>query len=199
VGGPAAGDGEWSGVAQIFETTVQPSKLALVSGWLPQQPWWTGGDRVPELTPAGGFRLDDPDGEVGIEFHFFTDVAAGPQVTYHVPLTYRGAPLDGAEAALVGTTEHGVLGRRWVYDAAQDPVATAALAAFVHGRVQAQHQNQSFTPEPSVTCSGAIGADAVVELVRVLDGAPAATSGYVEAGWSLPDGTAVRGPVALVR
>jgi hypothetical protein len=100
---------------------------------------------------------------------------------------------------LLGTSQHGVLGRRWIYDAAQDPVALAALDAFVHGRVEAQHQNQSFTPEPSVTCSGTIGADAVVELVRVLDGAPAAASGYIEAGWSLPDGTTVRGPVALVR
>jgi hypothetical protein len=186
-------------VAEIFETTVEPSKLELVSGWLPQQPWWAGGDRSPRLTPAGGFRLDDPQGEVGIEFIFATDVAGGQQVTYHVPLSYRGAPLDGAEGALLGTSEHGVLGRRWIYDAAQDPVALAALDAFVHGRVEAQHQDQSSTPEPSVTCSGPIGADAVVELVRVLDGAPAATSGYIEAGWSLPDGTAVHGPVALVR
>jgi hypothetical protein len=26
----------------------------------------------------------------------------------------RGAPLDGADQALIGTSEHGVLGRRWV-------------------------------------------------------------------------------------
>ena len=119
-------------------------------------------------------------------------------MTYHVPVTYRGAPLAGAEAALLGTSEHGVLGRRWIYDAAQDPVAVAQLDAFVHGRVQAQHQSNSDTLEPSVTVSGTPGADAAVELVRVLDGKPAA-GGYIAAGWSLPDGTAVRGPVALVR
>jgi hypothetical protein len=194
----AAVHGERGDVAEIFETTVEPSKLQLVSGWLPQQPWWAGGDQPPQLSPAGGFRLDDPEGEVGIEFIFVTDVAGGQPMTYHVPLTYRGAPLDGAESALVGTTEHGVLGRRWVYDAAQDPVATAALDAFVHGRVQAQHQNQSFTVDRSVTVSGTSDGDVAVEVVRVLDGKPAA-SGYVEAGWSLPDGTTVRGPVALVR
>jgi hypothetical protein len=180
-------------VATIFQTTMAPTKLELVAQWLPRQPWWAGGDRAPRLTPAGGFRLDDPDGEVGIEFIFVTD---GQQVTYHVPLSYRGAPLDGGEAALLGTSEHGVLGRRWIYDAAQDPVATAALDAFVHGRVQAQHQTQSDTLDPSVTLSGTPGG--VVEIVRVLDG-EATAPGHIEAGWALPDGTTVRGPVALVR
>jgi hypothetical protein len=186
-------------VAEIFRTTMEPTKLELLAQWIPQQPWWVGGDRAPQLTPAGGFRLDDPEGEVGMEFIFVTDVAEAQQVTYHVPLSYRGAPLDGADSALLGTSEHGVLGRRWIYDAAHDPVVTAALDAFVHGRVEAQHQNQSFTLDPSVTCSGVPdGDDVVVDLVRVLD-AEAGTAGYVEAGWSLPDGTTVRGPVALVR
>jgi hypothetical protein len=189
-------------VAEIFQTTMEPTKLELLAQWLPQQSWWVGGDRVPQLAPAGGFRLDDPQGEVGMEFMFLTDVSGGQPVTYHVPVSYRGAPLDGAESALLGTSEHGVLGRRWVYDAAQDPVVTAALDAFVHGRVQAQDQNESFTIDGSVTCSGVRGEDVVVDLVRVLgsEQAPSGgTAGYVEAGWSLPDGTAVRGPVALVR
>ena len=38
--------------------------------------------------------------------------------TYVVPMTYRGAPLAGADEALIGTSEHGVLGRRWIYDGA---------------------------------------------------------------------------------
>ena len=38
-----------------------------------------------------------------------------------VPLTYRGAPLAGGEADLVGTTEHSALGTRWVYDAWRRP------------------------------------------------------------------------------
>jgi hypothetical protein len=186
-------------VAEIFRTTMAPTKLELLTQWVPQQPWWVGGDRSAQLSPAGGFRLDDPAGEVGMEFIFVTDVADGQQVTYHVPLSYRGAPLEGAEAALLGTSEHGVLGRRWIYDAAQDPVVTAALDAFVHGRVEAQHQSESFTTEPSVTCADVPGGDVVVDVVRVLTAEAAPSSGYVEAGWSLPDGTAVRGPVALVR
>ena len=49
----------------------------------------------------------------------------------HVPMTYRGAPLEGADDHLIGTTEHSVLGKRWVYDACGDPVWAAALAAAV--------------------------------------------------------------------
>ncbi|MFD0787935.1 hypothetical protein ACFQZ8_28845, partial [Micromonospora azadirachtae] len=43
----------------------------------------------------------------------------------------RDAPLDGAQWWLVGTVEHSVLGRRWVYDACGDPVYGAALASAV--------------------------------------------------------------------
>jgi hypothetical protein len=188
-------------VATIFRTTMEPTKLELLTGWICRQPWWVGGARAPQLTPAGGFRLDDPHGEVGIEFIFVTDVGNGQRVTYSVPLSYRGAPLDGAEHALVGTSEHGVLGRRWVYDGAQDPVVLAAVDAFVHGRAAAQDQNDSDTLDPSVTSSGTPDGDVVVELLRILEGGavPGDRAGYIEAGWSLPDGTAARGPVAFVR
>ena len=43
-------------------------------------------------------------------------------------MTYRSGPLDGADDALIGTSEHGVLGTRWIYDAAYDPVAVTAAA-----------------------------------------------------------------------
>ena len=189
-------------MATIFRTTMQPTKLELLTGWMPRQPWWVGGDRPPQLVPAGGFRLDDPAGEVGLEFMFLSDVAGAEPVTYHVPVSYRGAPLAGAEEALIGTSQHGVLGRRWVHDGAHDPVLLAALDALVHGRTSAQDQHRSDTPDPSVTCTGAPAGDVVIDLVRVLErhaaGSGGAT-GSVEAGWSLPDGTTVRGPVALLR
>src|SRR3954454_19570235 len=82
-------------VATMHRTTMAPTKLELLTQWLPQQAWWRGGDR-PELARSGGFRLDDPAGAVGIEFLFVTD---GAQATYHVPLSYRGAPLEGADSA----------------------------------------------------------------------------------------------------
>ena len=77
---------------------------------------------------------------------------SGPEaVAYHVPLTYRGTPLEGAEAALVGTAEHGALGPRWVYDGALDPVLVPQLLALLAGRAEAQAQSVSDTPDPSVT------------------------------------------------
>ena len=139
-------------MAIIHQTTLTPGKLDLLAAWLPAQPWYRGGD-APQLSRAGGFRLDDPAGEVGIEFMVVADAAGGTERWYHVPLTYRAAPLAGADAALVGTSEHGVLGLRYVYDGARDPVLVAELVAFLLGRVSAQAQRVSNTPDPSVTAS----------------------------------------------
>jgi hypothetical protein len=140
-------------VAVVHQTTLTPTKLELLSAWLPAQPWYPG-DSGAELARAGGFRLDDPAGQVGIEF-LVVRAGSGDQLRwYQVPLTYRGAPLTGAaDAALIGTPEHGVLGKRWVYDGLHDPVLAAQLLALIQGRAQAQAQSQSNTPDPTVAAS----------------------------------------------
>lgn len=193
-------------MAVIHHTTLTPGKLDLIAPWLPTQPWFPG-DGVPELAKAGGFRLDDPVGEVGIEFLVATD---GP-AAYHVPMTYRGAPLADADDALLGTTEHGVLGRRWVYDAAHDPVFVATLLALLRGETTAQQQSITDTPDdtvvtrcagfdqvtgrPTVAANGAAGTDVRVgpELVlrvrRVLGTAAVPDCvGSVTASWQAADG-----------
>ena len=76
----------------IHHTTLKPTKLELLAKWLPSRPWYAAGAGAP-LSKVGGFRLDDPAGEVGIEFM----VAADGSAAYHVPLTYRGSrPPDPA-------------------------------------------------------------------------------------------------------
>jgi hypothetical protein len=210
-------------MAVIHHTTVKPTKLELLGSWLPSRPWYSGGASAPELAKVGGFRLDDPQGEVGIEFMVVTDTSGTYPATYLVPLTYRGAPLDGAEHALVGTMEHGVLGQRWAYDGCHDPVLVAQLLALIEGRVQAQDQNTSNTPDLEVTRSydgdGLVHADfttaatdnqegtelpvprdATLRLYRVLrpspDNAPVLppeATGHVAASWRIPDGTRARG------
>lgn len=137
-------------MAVIYQTDLKPTKLELLAHWLPSRPWYRDGGGEPELARAGGFRLDDPQGAVGIEFLVVTDASGAAPTTYLVPFTYRGAPLAGAEHALVGTMEHGVLGRRWVYDGCHDPVLLAQLLALMAGRVLAQDQNISDTLDQEV-------------------------------------------------
>jgi hypothetical protein len=136
-------------MAIIHRATLKPGKLELLAAWLPARPWYRGGTR-PELAKAGGFRIDDPAGAVGIEFMVVTDTSSGSATTYLAPMTYRGAPLEPGGEGLIGTTEHGVLGTRWVHDAVHDPVFIAAFAALVQGRAEPQAQGISDTPDPSV-------------------------------------------------
>ena len=112
-------------MALIHPATLNPSKLALLTAWLPSQPWFSRPDDVRQL---GAYRFDDPDGHVGMEAVL---LQAGDGPALHVPLTYRGAPLANAQEFLVGTTEHSVLGTRWVYDGCGDPVWAAALVRTV--------------------------------------------------------------------
>ena len=121
-------------MAIIYRATLRPSKLELVAGWAPGRPWGAAAAGA-ELEQVAAYRFDDPAGEVGIE----TLVLRAGDTPLHVPLTYRGAPVPEQEEHLVGTTEHSVLGRRWVYDACADPVYVAALAAVVlRGAPQAE-------------------------------------------------------------
>jgi hypothetical protein len=121
-------------MALVYGTaSVTPTKLELLTTWLPTRPWFSGD---PDLRQVASYRFDDPAGEVGLEGIL---VRAGDGPVVHVPLTYRAAPLAGAGEHLVGTLEHSVLGRRWVYDAAGDPVwATVLVTAVLTGGVQAE-------------------------------------------------------------
>lgn len=130
-------------MALIYNTTMHPTKLELLAGWLTAQPWFAGDSAQIEL--IGAYRFDDPAGEVGMEGHLLT---AGDDTVYHVPVTYRGAPLDVDDAALLGTSDHGVLGKRWVTDGLADPVYRAVLAeTIVRG---GSHADEVETDDPEV-------------------------------------------------
>ncbi len=132
------------------DATMAPSKLDLVEAWMGSQRWYAAKGRRPRLRLLARWRLDDPDGEVGIETLVVADEAADPTVVYQVPLTYRAEPLDRADRALVGTAEHSVLGRRWVYDAPHDPVYAAQLLELIQGRAVPQSSEASDSTEDSV-------------------------------------------------
>jgi hypothetical protein len=167
-------------MAVIHRTTMTPGKLELLAAWLPAQPWYVGHGGGPALTRAGGFRLDDPAGEVGIEFLIAVDAWDDQVAAYLVPLTYRGTPEPAMADALIGTTEHGVLGRRWVYDGVHDPVLVAQLLAFLQGQVQAQAQRVSNTVDRSVVGRLSVPGSLVATASTVVAGLPGGTDVLVE-------------------
>ena len=137
-------------MAEIHDVTLTPGKDDLVAAWIGEQRWYAAKGARPRLHRVDSWRLDDPAGEVGIETLVYRDEAGPSPVLYQVPLTYRGAPLAGAEHALVGELEHPVLGHRWVYDAPHDEVYVSQLLALLRGRVAAQHGSRSWTEQPQV-------------------------------------------------
>lgn len=158
--------------------TLSPGKKELVEAWLGRQRWYAAKGSVPRVRRVWSWRLDDPAGQVGIETMLVLDESEAVPVLYQVPLTYRGAPLEGGDSALVGITEHSVLGRRWVYDAPHDPVYAAQLLALVLGRVGAVSGSESDKGEPAVVAGphASWHGDVTLRGSRVLSGEQSNTS-----------------------
>jgi Maltokinase N-terminal cap domain len=114
-------------MATLHEAELSPTKIELLSRWVPTQPWADDVD-TSVLESVGAFRFDDPSGEVGVETHLLR--AADGQIL-QAPLTYRAYALDGADGSLITKMHHSVLGERWVYDASADPVFARTLAATI--------------------------------------------------------------------
>jgi hypothetical protein len=167
-------------MAIIYKTTVIPSKLELLAAWLPAQPWYLDRGRAPELAKAGGFRLDDPEGEVGIEFMVVTDGSGDDAAAYLAPMTYRASALPGADGALIGTAEHGVLGRRWIYDGTRDPVFVSQLVALMHGAAEPQAQSIGDTPDPTVTVIPVVSGYATAVESEITGNGPSGTDLRIE-------------------
>ena len=165
------------------DATITPSKLELLEAWMGRQRWYAAKGGQPLLRLVGRWRLDDPAGEVGVETLLVADESGTEPVVYQVPLTYRGAPLDGAEHALVGTTEHSALGRRWVYDAPHDPVYATELLELVQGRVRAASSTESDAVEDGVAgvAQPSWGREVHVVAARVLSGEQSNTSVVLDA------------------
>jgi hypothetical protein len=155
-------------MAVIHRAQLTPTKLEVLAAWLPHQPW-SGVEEGADLVQVGAFRFDDPAGEVGVETLL---VRAGAGPVLQVPLTYRAAPLAGAEDFLLTTLEHSVLGRRWVYDGVGDPVHADVLhRAVVTGGTEADLQvvvDGGFETRPkTVTVRGSGTEDSAPAITRV--------------------------------
>lgn len=162
-------------MALLYRADLVPSKLEMINAWLPTRAWFQGAAGS-EITRVAACRLDDPAGQVGVEI-ILVRAADGP--IHHTPLTYRGAPLPGAEEFLLGTTEHSVLGTRWVYDAPGDPVYAQVVAdAIIREGTEAEEyvegaDGRQERRRPAMTMRGSGVADAPdslrLETVRLLD------------------------------
>jgi hypothetical protein len=155
-------------MAILHAAEIRPTKIELIREWAPTQPWFVGDDQG--LDVLGAYRFDDPDGEVGIETIL---VRSGDGPILQIPLTYRGAPLAGAEEWLITTMEHTALGDRWVYDACGDPVYAAAIvAAILTGGTEASVEREEDgvrTPvEPSMRVTGS-GSATEIDTVGLVD------------------------------
>ncbi|MFC6016220.1 hypothetical protein ACFP2T_08425 [Plantactinospora solaniradicis] len=156
-------------MALLHRAELHPTKLELLAAWLPGRRWY----RAPadaDVVRVAAYRFDDPAGAVGIETML---VNAGEGPIHQVPLTYRDTPLDDGDDWLIGTTEHSVLGRRWVYDACGDPAYAAALAGAIYtGGAQADEfievDGRLERREPSMSVRGSGAEDADVPVIGAI-------------------------------
>ncbi|POH64804.1 hypothetical protein C3B61_11610 [Cryobacterium zongtaii] len=173
-------------MALLHQADITPTKIDMLSRWAPTQPWFVG-DAGVSVTNLAAYRFDDPDGQVGIETILIT-AGAGPVL--QIPVTYRDAPLAGADASLITTMQHSVLGERWVYDATGDPaylaaVATAALTGGHQAELTIEIDGQMVVREPTAVVAGsgtpggaAVTPPAVAEIsIRQEPGATVVTAG----------------------
>jgi hypothetical protein len=156
-------------MALLHRADLTPTKLDLLAAWLPGCTWFQGS--ADGLERVAAYRFDDPAGDVGMETLL---VAVGDGPVHQVPLSYRGAPLDGADQWLIGTTEHSVLGRRWVYDACGDPVYAQALAGAVladtgQADEMIEIDGELRRREPSMTIAGSGVHDGDVPVVGAIE------------------------------
>lgn len=166
-------------MAEIHKgASITPTKLELIDAWMGQQRWYAGKGTSPSVRRLASWRLGDPAGEVGVEVLVVADHSGSTPVVYQVPLTYRAVPVPELEPALVGVTEHSVLGTRWVYDAPHDPVYAAQLVELVQGRVRAESSaaSDAFDETVVATPGPTWSSDVTVHDAKVLSGEQSNTS-----------------------
>ena len=76
-------------MAEILDATLTPGKVDLVAAWIGSQRWYAAKGRTPALRPLFAWRLDDPEGEVGIETFVIADDATSPPAWPPMPSATR--------------------------------------------------------------------------------------------------------------
>lgn len=131
-------------MAIIHKATLSPSKLELIADYLPKQPWFIRRANRSWWAPTA---LTIP--PVKSESKPTSSQPATASTRF--PSATAATSLAGANDWLIGTMDHSVLGKRWVYDACADPVYIKALAtAILTGQKEAeQFVDGESQPRPS--------------------------------------------------
>lgn len=140
-------------MAIFHVATNTPPKSELIADWIHLQPW--GPVAAGPIEMLGGFHLDDPGGEVGMQV--FVVGASGSY--FQVPLTYRAKPQPDSEDALIGEMQHSVLGPRFVYDGLADErfvTVLAGVAASGYGQALgfAEHDGRWYSVPDEIVVRG---------------------------------------------
>ncbi len=107
----------------FHKATITPSKQEVLAAWVPTQSWCPHPEAPVEM--IGGYRFDDPEGQVGME----TALVLNDGVVLNVPMTYRAEPVESNADGLVADFHHSALGQRWVYDGMTEDLYVTMLAA----------------------------------------------------------------------
>ncbi|HWR86137.1 MAG TPA: phosphotransferase, partial [Rhodoglobus sp.] len=113
-------------LALLWNMTLVPAEPGFLAPWMSRQRWFANKGGLPVLEDIGRVELTSSEPGVRVGIHLLLDHTAGKPSLYQVPLTYRDAPLEGAEAAMVG-----MLGPVYVYDGPYDQAFTSALLEVV--------------------------------------------------------------------
>ena len=159
-----------------FGPEAEVALIELLTGWLPDQRWFTAKGSVPRLSVVGSLELpvasdgDAPSGVRAVDLLVRDDGGREP-VLYQVPLTLRREPAPELAQALVGEVDSDTL----VYDGCHDPAGALALLAAVTGERELAGGDVAVTGH-LVRGAGATPAPASVTSAKPLGGEQSNTS-----------------------
>ena len=170
--------------------TLTPALSGLLGSWLPRQRWFPVKSAEFSFEPAGALRLAGGGRAGGLagggaEFEVLLVAVSYPTAdgsrtdVVQVPLSFRAAPLAGAETALIGETTGGGDGARWVYDGVHDPAFVEAWLDLI--------RDGTTTPEGNATghpVASGFRLPRATGVVKVLSGEQSNSSVIVDDGES---------------
>ena len=110
-----------------------PSVLDLLTAWMPEQRWFAGKGRTPELEIVGSFDLETGGEDVIVRTLLVRDAGGALATLYQVPVTIRATADETVQANAIGVLDDGTI----LADGPHDPVYARALLATIRDGIEA--------------------------------------------------------------